>query len=601
MISEASIDALPILGLTLVFATASLFSEPSPRTRIALTGVALGLSLWAHSSAVLFPVLAVVGISVMRWYERKPFAAECAGVLLVGGALGILPYLRNLLIFGSPISDTPAVFALAQLDWESYFTTGRGMSNLYDMIVVGVLRGWTAFSDFWLTFWFMTAGMVLVARQMLFWRAPEPGWATLTGAAVIVVAFHAGMLLSEILGTTLMIKNARYLLPVVPLAALLAGFALSRIADLRDMIKLHRTHRRTTIALDFNYGQGGQLVWQLLVVGILYLSVQQIAINMVSWRNYLGPLRAALWEPQRETLAKFPFYRVQDHMRRNLPPEAVVLSLRPADAYYAKHRIISYLDPRMVPAYKETDPAKLSELLRQLGVTHVYKGNYSLPTIYNSALMQLLADRQLSRVIHSDGHYAVYALNTASPERIQPSRTWDLAPERYPWIGHSWAQVPFFVSSCRTENIRVDSAAPQPTVRSCRWAPAHRADYVSGTGPPGGIDTKDFVEVEPGGTYRYKIDAAGEGALRINVYEKHGQVLSVQQIDDAVLTKAPRIFTGVFQLPAEVTHIRLALSVEGAGELSIRDVRLEALETAAAASGVAPTSSDAAGPRMPAR
>lgn len=602
MVGEASIDTLPVLGLTLVFAVACFVTESPPRARAMLTGVALGLSLWAHSSALLFPILAVAGIAAIRRLQSKPYLAECAGTLIVGGALGSLPYLRNLAIFGSPISDNPAVFALPKLDWHSYFTVARGMPGTADAVVVGVLRGWTAWSEFGVTFWLMMLGAVWLVRDRLRQRIPDSTFAGSAGALTIVLVFHAGMLFSVLLGSSLMVKNARYLLSVVPFAALVASIPLSRIVGLHDtaLIRVRRTASEIAVVLRVDRLRGP--IALAMVTGIVWIAIQQVDAGMAYWRYYLKSLHRSLAEPERKTLQKFPFYRVQDFMRRELPPEAVILSLRPADMYYAKHRMVSYLDPRLLRAYALTDPAKMAELLREIGVTHIYKPNYSLPVVYNSALMDLLADQRLAWLIHSDGQYAVYRLDpTPEGHAPRPARSRDIGPGRLPWTSYGEALIPLFSFLCRTGDVRVDPAIPLPTARPCRWMPSHRATYASGAGRLDDLDPKNYLEVQPGMAYRFEVDVGGRGMLRMGIYELRGPIVSSQQIDDIVLTGERRTLTGVFKVPDDVTRIRFALWVDGRGELSIHDVRIEALYRPGPVRAAIPTVNDAADPSRPAR
>src|SRR5438876_320018 len=63
-----------------------------------------------------------------------PILFLCSASLLVG----VWPYLNNWAIFGSPISDNPAVFAMPELRWNEYFSYARGLNSWAAKIQYGV-------------------------------------------------------------------------------------------------------------------------------------------------------------------------------------------------------------------------------------------------------------------------------------------------------------------------------------------------------------------------------------------------------------------------------------------------------------------------------
>src|SRR5690606_29487891 len=169
-----------------------------------------------------------------------------------------------------------------------------------------------------------------------------------------------------------------------------------------------------------------------------------IALVVAAWRHdtahaltysryHLGSLSKAASAPTELALQRFPFYRAQEALNR-LPDNAVVLWLRPADMYYAQRQMVSYLDPRLIPAYRERTPEGIARRLEALGVTHIYRPNYSIPPIYRSALMPMLSDARFVSLEFTDGYYDLYKLKreatdspTAVIERLEVSpdlRTW---------------------------------------------------------------------------------------------------------------------------------------------------------------------------------
>jgi hypothetical protein len=612
MVGTASIDALPILGLTLTFAVACLYAQSPLAVRGWLAGIALGLSLWAHSSAILFPALAAVAVGAVRWAQRRPFALECGAVLAVGTLLGCPAYLRNVAIFGSPISDTPPVLTLGHLDWEAYFEAGREMAGLYDKMLLGVLRGWTDGQHYWLSFWLMTAGLALFVRDLQ--RAGldrDGGRPILFGAAALVLAYHGGMLLSVIVGTTLMIKNARYLLSVLPFAALFAALALSRILELGPSqleMQLRRAGRKFTFSIDFGRVHPAKSAsWALLWLGLIafvVLVLHQVSVNTDQWRYYLGSLSGAMRLSQEEQLSKFAFYRVQKYMDANLGRQAKVLSLRPADLYYARYLQVSYLDPALLPAYNERDAAGMAAALAALGITHIYAPNYSLPVVQNSALVKVMTDERFSRMTHADSYYAVFELKhpkDGAPSQ-RPVRTWDLSPWRYDWTVVTQAHLPIFPQICRSAASPLALGIPKPFA-ACELLPKHRGTYITGDAPPDDYSLRPTVELVPADRYRYEATLSGEGFFRVIVYEFHWPTVQIHQFDDGLLDTTPKSYGRVFKLPTNLRHARFAFWTEGRGKMTIHAFRLDALQDKPVASPHAAANPLSDGPtgRTPAR
>jgi hypothetical protein len=422
------------------------------------------------------------------------------------------------------------------------------------------------------------AMLILSAR-----RTADPGWKggqpIVVGALAIATTYLAGMIASVLVGSNQMVRNPRYLLPIVPFAALVAAYALARLPTMPGALReARREGRKLFVALeiDFRLSVAAGLVVLLYFVALAY---GQAEATRIVWRDQLGSLRRAAFSSQKVLLSKFPFYRTQTYMREKLPPDAVVLALKPADMYYARHKMVSYLDARMIPAYLERDPARMAAMLRELGVTHVLRPHYSIPPVYNSALMYALADCRISRLLQYDRHYAVFALDVSesSCENRRRVATWDLTPGRYPWTGSSESTFPLLRQRCRVDDIPVNSTRPLPTVRACPYLPAHQAMYFSGEGPlyPRGEAPQAVLRAIPDATYLYSATLSGVGYFWVFLYERESG-WNPSHLDDGVVSGPEKTFTRVFKLSSEVTHFRLAFIVQGAGELSIRNVKIEA-------------------------
>lgn len=384
--ASALIDALPVLGITLAL-TAVLALGGAWWRRALGIGAMLGLALWTHSQAVLVPLLTLPLLGLQgpgRWPQRlleavKVAVPALAVAVLVGGA----PYARNVALFGAPISDNPVVFALPSLDWPGYFKEQRGLASAAELIQYGLLKPWFALEAYGLVFWLALLAP-LHRRQPLARVQDHAQWLQPMCLALIGL-YLVGAVLSVALGIDLMVRNERYMLILLPAAALLAGGALS-----------WPFWRRTVLAL----------------VGV------QLAVLLLYRLGQLRPERGPVGPPsalasvgrEEQQLRRWGPYGAVRFLREQAPAASRVLSLKPADMFYAGRTMLSYLDPRLVPFYAERDAAAAAAQLRAMGVSHVHLPDYWLPPVYNSAVMAIVADPGLAALRFDAAGYQVYEL-----------------------------------------------------------------------------------------------------------------------------------------------------------------------------------------------
>ncbi|NPV05204.1 MAG: hypothetical protein HPY67_10785 [Syntrophaceae bacterium] len=234
---SALIDPLPVLGLTLLYASI-VGIDGSPFQRGLIQGLALGISLWTHSQAVLFIPLGIVAAALFRgWSNWTSLMRQLGTMIVVALPLAAWPYVRNLLLYGSLISDTPLVFSMKELAWDEYFRMSRGIDSWLERVQYGVFKGWFAFEAYSISFWLMAWGGVLYVRRFF---VEAKGHAVLRGdvtsvperwqfaAMGIVLCYLGGVILSILMGIDLMIRNERYWLVLVPFVAIFAGAGVAQ-------------------------------------------------------------------------------------------------------------------------------------------------------------------------------------------------------------------------------------------------------------------------------------------------------------------------------------------------------------------------------------
>ncbi len=504
----ALIDALPILGVALILAVVTGI-EATPAVRGALTGMVLGAALWTHSQAVLLLPLTAVAIALYRGLSnRRSLLLELVATLGTSVTIGCWPYLRNMALLGSLVSDNPAVFALPQQAWTEYFPITRGVEHVGAIIQYGVLKGLFALETYSLTFWAMLLGAIqylaIHGRSDTAGdsgRDPADSSAIIRASLAMVGCYVAGIIASVLVGLDIMIKNERYILIVLPAVALVFAFALrdrSSAFDVAAGIPVRPTMRD---------GKGRRIL-----IGA-FLSVA--ALQLVGLSGYLlmgGALSAGAFDLAPESrLRNRPDYSAARYLAEATDSSALVLTLKPADMYYSGRKMVSYLDPRLLPFYGENDPGKAAMLLRALGITHVHVPSYHLPSVYNSALQKILRDPRLSTLGFSAAGYQVYALK---PSDLFDGATTNLTPGPIEWR--------------RSENLILGGRKAFRTVTLDTRA-LEPGKGSSGGLPLGFLDrdlsitlTSAPIAIEPDGEYGIDLDVAGHGAVRVSLIERNG-------------------------------------------------------------------------------
>lgn len=525
---SALIDALPVLGFALVLAVLAGTEGSGVRNGIAL-GVAMGLTLWAHSQAILIIPLAL-GALLIRDEGLPRLAAIirlASAAILIAFLLAGWPYVRNWLIFGSPISDTPGVFALPELAWADYFSIGRGIDSWPSRIQYGLFKGWFALEAYGVVFWSALPGLAvfLLARNR---TAEAPALRrALRIATAFGVVYICGVAASLALGIDLMIRNERYWLVLVPSVALLSAHGAAWLVARRPFA----------------------IAAAAAAAGFAVISIGLVAFRVKSTDFDAGP--AAIGE----SLRRLPPYAATEFLRRNTPGNAVVLSLKPSDMFYADRRMVSYLDPRLIPFYRESDPAKALDLLLDLGVTHVHLPDYLLPPAYHGPFARIISRPEWAKLLFSDGGYQVYHLAHHAAPPAMPTEL-DLTPGKIPWtrtaqwtLGGRKGLGKFAL----TEQGPLVGPALSGA-ESLLFQRDRLTTGITGSGTLDGAPDDAFISVTPNGEYLLQADIEGHAFVQVRLWQFDADRKPIRSSDGRVLRPT---LLGEFSLGRSIGQVEL--------------------------------------------
>ena len=609
---SALLDALPVLGIALI-AALLICIEAKPFVRGLLVGCVAGLALWTHSQAILFLPLALTIIVLQNGITRWRISViEAAGFCAAAFALGAWWYMRNLSTFGVFISDNPAVFALPVLDWPTYFSYARGLDNWVAVIQYGLFKGWFSLEAFGWTFWLMIPGMVFSIQhacqptlRAMFGQGSRkllsPANRVLWLSIALVATYLIGMLTSVFAGLNLMIKNERYMLVIMPFVSLLAGYGLYVIFHRGALIfaKRNKIPVKNDLFILSVFIFGLFLIVQFLTLSIYYrwrYVPDKITANKHDLPEVREEKRRELDKPvfQRH-LERFPNTAVMAWARENLPEDALVLSLRPADMYYARRKMVSYLDERMLPVYRESSPLQAARMLRDLGITHLHIPDYGLPVSYNSVIDQIVADPSLTRLIHSVcGTQILRLLPTSmNSEEVIVLDKIDFTPGRNDWARYTklilGGRKALGALQMFEQNLTDEGKS------SVRWAiPLLQRDFstiaMNGYGTPLSNTSRSdvFLSVRGGAEYRVTFDLEGDAFVRLWMMQidDNDKLLTcaspddyVDRISELVLSESNRMqkLSRRFITLPNATRIRFGIEHVGHSRIQIRQALLEHL------------------------
>ncbi|MBK8451893.1 MAG: glycosyltransferase family 39 protein [Thiofilum sp.] len=416
---SSAIDSLPILAVSILLALLIGVEEDKKLYPISI-GFFLGAGLWTHSQFILLIPLIASILLIKNGFVKWKLSIRSLIIIFSISCVVIYPaYAKNYQLFGSFISDNPKVFALPNLDWAGYFEVARGLNSWLAKIQYGILKLWFAMDAYLLVFWFMLLGFYFFIKKTnlrlnhIFINGISSTYENISVSVILVTFYVIGIIISVVLGIDLMIKNERYALIILPAAAVIAGHGTYQLYR-KFLLKI--SVKRTNIKTEFAYF--------INLLFILFFIVQLTIINWIPrWRiiyttdekpttlqQALNASPLSFKEKQLTNLKKHLNIRAIKWINDNTPKNSIILSLRPADMYYAERKMVSYLDERLVSFYLTEDKISAFNKLTDLNIQYIQKSDYDFPIYYNSQLRNILNDANLTELVYESGGNQIYKL-----------------------------------------------------------------------------------------------------------------------------------------------------------------------------------------------
>ncbi|GLQ21963.1 hypothetical protein ACFFUB_11485 [Algimonas porphyrae] len=188
-----------------------LFAPP-----VLLTGIAVGLGMFAHSIGLL-----LLPFTQFAYFftTRSSFWRRCA-VCTVFGVIALLlgagQYVQNTIDYGVPLHDTEPIWELPQVDHKTDVRFRRDLVTLGQRIQNGLLVWFYAPTLYGFVHFLALFSLLAFAKSI---------WRNVMGRVMIMGAgvFYALAILTMSLGVDMIIKNIRYMLTIMPFLVVIAA------------------------------------------------------------------------------------------------------------------------------------------------------------------------------------------------------------------------------------------------------------------------------------------------------------------------------------------------------------------------------------------
>jgi hypothetical protein len=450
LVLSAHIDALRIATFTVAIALSCHLLIMRTASASILAGIGIASAMLSHSIGILAPVIALPMLIVCWSGTRKQIVMMLGTVLGVSFLLGAPHYVRNVFIFGNPIQDNIPIWNIPSLRVQEFLRESRGLETLLDRLYLGAMMPWTRRELFGLL-----PILLLLAAPVALWRLASGGQSKLARLlaarrgsttlhlSIAVLGFFALIFLSVFAGTELAVKNARYILTIIPclvaVCMIVIGWLISDDATARTIEKFLTFGRqrlpRWLLPRRFRPDPDADATARLplralvsrvalfeasVVLIVLFIGASQIlgatriaASNAQIYLSGIFNLSGRLTESEgmKRRASTLDDALAETFTASTVRQDQTVLLFRQASfGFYTQSRFRFHADAALVDLFKINEVATLHADLLRRGLKWLLTPDFSLPEINNSAFAPLLMDASRVRPALRSNGWALYEL-----------------------------------------------------------------------------------------------------------------------------------------------------------------------------------------------
>ncbi|MGE0516314.1 MAG: hypothetical protein AB7E81_03500 [Hyphomicrobiaceae bacterium] len=556
------IDPLRLVAFSAsAIAVAQIIDRPN-YSQAVLSGVILGLAAFAHSIGVLAWVFGGISWLMLgpadRFRNLKIPLIICAVAVVVGGA----QFAKNMAIYGVPLQDSAPVWEMPELEFTKDLKYRRDLIEPFDRLILGVFRGLAEFPLFGLSFWLMLPAFYLI------WKERRLATTFQLVAMLWISLYFAVAGSTALMGSDLVIKNARYVMTLSPLAVALAA---PLVASLQPVTFLQ------------NVGYAIFLV--VLPSWVLFQSVIRTANYGARLDLALSGERAPIYRANNRFVGA-PLYR---YIEQNLRPGEKTLVFRQSDfTLYGTGPWLDNFDTALIPFYKLSSVEDAYGWLQAHSVRYALVPDYTFPTFYRTVAGRLLGDNRFVEHVGTHRGYRLFRLRDAQapdgcaslPRGAVPLLPWRKVRSSAGILGEV-AGLPFLGSTDyrplgrwaggdreQFDGVRLHVSAPYQSGISIQ----------TGEGPIGFAPYEKWARIsKKGGGIGLEFDAVGQGMIGVDVIEYNAhRIPNVTRLWDGIVSERPVHVALQFAPQHSTVALRLAVHKIGRAPLhaDLRNVNI---------------------------
>ncbi len=147
----------------------------------------------------------------------------------------------------------------------------------------------------------------------------------------------------------------------------------------------------------------------VILLGVTVWPIARVTIGKTLRDVSMYSLSGGNW--QASEASRSPNLKMMAFIRDKLPQDGLVLVFRQNDfAYYAKRRFVRHISPNVAPLYRAKTMDVALKFLQGENIRYLLIPAYSLPTVFNSQVMSLVADYSKTELIADYNGFRLFRL-----------------------------------------------------------------------------------------------------------------------------------------------------------------------------------------------
>lgn len=392
------------------FVLEKLISKQDSNSLLIILGLALGLSLFTHSSGLLFFIIMIpIFLASYTQASLKRKYINLVVIISIAITLGGYQYFINFYNYGSFVSDDLLVWS--KYGYQDYMRYERNLytqRKMFGQLLKILQPNYYEYGYFYV---FLAVLAILNIKKLFVGikdsllnaiSKDQKPLQKFMPAILFVIGFYLTAIVSILLGKDIIVKNYRYLLTPYPFVVISVCFLFMEfIKNIPEIWKTKLIIINTTRAINSS---------KVLIKKNYTVIFPVIMIIAVCIYANLG---IKVYSRAEKVTQRLSTEFIRTYLQNNYNKNDVIFAFDRADLYSGlpNNKISFYLDDSAVAYFDINNPGDLFDALKTDGVKYIFVANY-IPFILNkSSFSSLLTSPEYTSLIALSGIYKLYKLN----------------------------------------------------------------------------------------------------------------------------------------------------------------------------------------------